>query len=43
VQDELFDRQVELESPNTMRNLSELAATKTLLETFKESDQRSHR
>ena len=35
VQNELFDRRVELESPNTMRNLSELAATKTLLETFK--------
>ena len=37
VQDELFDRQVELESPNTLRNLSELAATKTLLETFKKA------
>lgn len=37
VQDELFDRQVELESPNTMRNLSELAATKTLLDTFKKA------
>lgn len=35
VQDDLFDRKVELESPNTLRNLSELAATKTLLETFK--------
>jgi type III restriction enzyme len=35
VQDELFDRKVELESPNTLRNLSELAATKTLIETFK--------
>ena len=35
VRDELFDRRVELESPNTLRNLSELAATKTLLETFK--------
>jgi len=35
VQDDLFDRQVELESPNTLRNLSELAATKTLVETFK--------
>jgi len=35
VQNGLFDRPVELESPNTMRNLSELAATKTLLETFK--------
>jgi type III restriction enzyme len=37
VQNELFDRQVELESPNTLRNLSELAATKTLLETFKKA------
>ena len=37
VQDELFDRQVELENPNTLRNLSELAATKTLLETFKKA------
>jgi type III restriction enzyme len=37
VQDELFDRQVELEDPNTLRNLSELAATKTLLETFKKA------
>ncbi|MEA3341824.1 MAG: DEAD/DEAH box helicase family protein, partial [Chloroflexota bacterium] len=34
VRDELFDRPVDLESPNTLRNLSELAATKTLLETF---------
>ena len=32
---ELFDQPVDLESPNTLRNLSELAATKTLLETFK--------
>jgi type III restriction enzyme len=31
----LFDRQVELEDPNTLRNLSELAATRTLIETFK--------
>ncbi len=37
VQDQLFDRAVELESPNTMRNLSELAATKTLIETFKKA------
>ena len=35
VRDDLFDRPVDLESPNTLRNLSELAATKTLLETFK--------
>jgi type III restriction enzyme len=37
VQEQLFDRPVELESPNTLRNLSELAATKTLLETFKKA------
>jgi type III restriction enzyme len=37
VRDELFDQQVELEDPNTLRNLSELAATKTLVETFKKA------
>ena len=37
VQDELFDRPVELESPNTLRNLSELAATKMLIESFKKA------
>lgn len=37
VQAELFDRQVDLESPNTLRNLSELTATKTLIETFKKA------
>jgi type III restriction enzyme len=37
VQAELFDHPVELESPNTLRTLSELAATKTLLETFKKA------
>jgi type III restriction enzyme len=37
VQEQLFDRQVELEDPNTLRNLSELAATKTLLEIFKKA------
>ncbi len=37
VQEELYDRPVELEEPNTLRNLSELAATKTLLETFKKA------
>lgn len=35
IQTELFDRAVDLENPNTLRNLSELAATKTLIETFK--------
>lgn len=37
VQTELFDQAVDLEHPNTMRNLSELAATKTLIETFKKA------
>ncbi len=37
VQDELFDCPVVLEEPNTLRNLSELAATKTLLESFKKA------
>jgi len=37
VQDELFDRPVELESPNTLRNLSELATTKMLIESFKKA------
>ncbi|MFA4958256.1 MAG: hypothetical protein WC556_14915, partial [Candidatus Methanoperedens sp.] len=37
VQKELFDRPVELEDPNTLRNLSELAATKTLIGTFKKA------
>lgn len=37
VKDELFNRQVNLEDPNTLRNLSELTATKTLIETFKKA------
>ncbi len=37
VRTELFDRPVELEDPNTLRNLSELTATRTLLETFKKA------
>jgi len=37
VQDRLFGRRVDLEAPNTLRNLSELAATKTLIETFKKA------
>jgi type III restriction enzyme len=37
IQDDLFDRQVDLETPNTLRNLSELVATKTLVETFKKA------
>lgn len=35
VQTELFEQAVDLEHPNTLRNLSELAATKTLIEAFK--------
>ncbi len=35
VQTELFDQAVDLEHPNTLRNLSELAATKTLIEILK--------
>ncbi len=35
VQHDLFGQTVELASPTTLRNLSELAATKTLVETFK--------
>ena len=37
VQERLFDRPVELETPNTLRNLSEPAATKILIETFKKA------
>jgi type III restriction enzyme len=37
VTDYLFDKTVELENANTLRNLSELAATKTILETFKKA------
>jgi type III restriction enzyme len=37
VRDELFDRPVNLESPNTLRNLSELPATKMLIDSFKKA------
>jgi type III restriction enzyme len=37
VQDALFGKMVELESANTLRNLSELSATKTVIETFKQA------
>jgi len=37
VQNELFNQPVELEHPNTLRNLSEIAASKTLMETFKKA------
>ena len=35
IQTQLFDQSVDLEDLNTLRNLSELEATKTLIETFK--------
>ncbi len=35
MQDDLFGKTVRLESPNTLRNLAEPAATKTVIETFK--------
>ena len=37
VQNELFGQAVDLDQPNTLRNLSELAATKTVIETFKKA------
>jgi type III restriction enzyme len=37
VRDALFGMTVELESANTLRNLSEVAATKTAIETFKQA------
>jgi len=35
IRDELFDKAVDLDSMNTLRNLSELEASKTLIENFK--------
>jgi type III restriction enzyme len=37
VRDELFEQPVDLESPNTLRNLSELVATRTVIESFKKA------
>ena len=37
IRDGLFARSVDLDAPNTLRNLSELAATSTLIETFKKA------
>lgn len=37
IQDRLFVQSVDLETPNTLRNLSELAVTMTLIETFKKA------
>lgn len=37
VRDELFTQEVDLDSPNTLRNLSELETTKTIVETMKKA------
>ena len=37
VRDELFTQEVDLDSPNTLRNLSELEANKTIVETMKKA------
>jgi len=37
VRNGLFGEPIEMESPNTLRNLSELVATKTVIETFKKA------
>jgi type III restriction enzyme len=37
VRDELFDREANLEDANTIRNLSELVATRSVLESFKKA------
>ena len=37
VRDDLFDKPIDLEDPNTLRNLSELQATKTIIEGFKKA------
>ncbi len=37
VRNRLFGREVDLESPNTLRNLSEPAATKKVIDTFKQA------
>ena len=37
VRDVLFDQPVDLDDANTMRNLSELAATRTIIESFKKA------
>ena len=41
VETELFDQTVDLDDLNTLRNLSEIEATRTLVETFKTGDQRA--
>ena len=37
VQNDLFGKPVDMDSPNTLRNLCELAATKTVIESFKKA------
>lgn len=37
IQNNLFAQTVDMESPNTLRNLSELVATRTIIETFKQA------
>ncbi len=37
IRDHLFGHTVDLEAPNTIRNLSEMAATRTILESFKKA------
>lgn len=37
VANKLFGKEVQLDSPNTIRNLSELAASKTIIESFKKT------
>ena len=37
IQNQLFGEPVDLDSPNTLRNLAEPAATKTVIETFKQA------
>jgi type III restriction enzyme len=37
VREHLFGQDVDLEAPNTLRNLSEMAATRTILESFKKA------
>jgi type III restriction enzyme len=37
IKDELFGKTIDLEDPNTLRNLSELEATKTIIESFKKA------
>ena len=37
IQSQLFGEPVDLDSPNTLRNLAEITATKTVIETFKQA------